>query len=112
MPSSPKIKSEEEMQQAKERSATLERHVQTILVSLLTGAVMFAASYLFSDTSSKATSKVQLEVLTAQVVQLRVDIKALETSYVRRDDFAAQDARVRVLEANVAAIRAKIGPRE
>lgn len=101
--------SQDSTKQNESRFVAFERHLQTVLVTFMAGAVMFAANYFFSDTSSKATSKVQLEMLTSQVVQLRVDIKALEVSYVRRDDFSRQEDRVRQLENSVTAIKTKIG---
>jgi hypothetical protein len=85
---------------SKERrsSANLERHIQTILISAITGALMFAANYIYSDNRSKAVAQTQLEVLTGQVIEMRADLRALQTNYVKREEYKDLEARVRALE--------------
>lgn len=79
-------------------SANLERHIQTILISAITGALMFAANYIYSDNRSKAVAQTQLEVLTGQVIEMRADLRALQTNYVKREEYKDLEARVRALE--------------
>ena len=79
-------------------SANLERHFQTILITIITGAVMFAAQYVYNDDRSKAVQQTQLEVLTTQVIEMRADIKAMQANYVRREEFKELDIRLRALE--------------
>ena len=81
--------------------ANLERHLQTILISLCTGALLFAANYFYTDNRSKAVQQTQLEVLTVQVIEMRADLRALQTNYVKRDELKELDARVRELEQRV-----------
>ena len=52
----------------------MERHIQTILIALITGAIIFAANYIYSDNSQKASQATQLELLTSQVIELRADV--------------------------------------
>lgn len=79
-------------------AANVERHIQTILISVITGALMFAANYFYSDNKSKAVQQTQLEVLTTQVIEMRSDLRALQTNYVKRDELKDLELRVRVLE--------------
>lgn len=76
----------------------LERHVQTILISIITGAILFVANYVFTDSREKAVQGAQLEALTRQVLELRADIKSLQTDYASRNELKALDERVRRLE--------------
>lgn len=77
-------------------AGTLERHVQTILISIVTGALIFAASYFYNDNKDKALSKSQLEVLTVQVFEMRADVKSLQLNVVRPDE--VRDLQRRVLD--------------
>lgn len=79
-------------------TANLERHVQTILISLCTGALFFAANYVYSDNRTKAVQQTQLEVLTAQVIEMRTELRALQSAYARRDELKELDVRLRQLE--------------
>lgn len=85
-------------QQQERRKLDIERHIQTIMVSLLTGAAMFSASYFFTDKADKAMTRVQLENLVNQVNELRTDIRDMRQSFVRRDEFTDHEARLRKLE--------------
>lgn len=82
-------------------SANMERHIQTILISVITGALMFAANYFYNDNRSKAVQQTQLEVLTAQVIEMRADLRSLQTNYVKRDEFKDIEMRLRDLERRV-----------
>lgn len=77
---------------------TIERHVQTILISIITGAILFVANYVFNDSKEKAVQGTQLEVLTRQVIEMRADIRSLQTDYASRTEVRALDERVRKLE--------------
>lgn len=78
--------------------ATVERHIQTILVSLCTGALFFMVSYVYNTNEAKAVQKTQLEALTVQVIEMRADLKALQTNYARRDELRELELRIRQLE--------------
>lgn len=77
---------------------TLERHIQTILISVCTGALFFAANYIYTGNEAKAVQKTQLEALTTQVIEMRADLKALQNNYVRKEEFREMEIRVRQLE--------------
>lgn len=77
---------------------TLERHVQTILISIITGSIVFAANYVYSDSKDKAVAQTQLQVLTSQVIEMRAEVRALQGSYVRREEIKELELRLRQLE--------------
>ena len=84
----------------KERSvAAIERHIQTILIAVITGALFFSANYIFTDTRSKGVQQTQLEVLTSQVIEMRGDLRSLQNNYVRRDELKEIEIRVRTIES-------------
>lgn len=81
------------------RSAVnLERHIQTIMIAVITGALFFAANYVYSDNRAKAVQQTQLEVLTSQVFEMRADLRSLQTNYVKKEELRELDSRIRELE--------------
>lgn len=82
-------------------SANMERHIQTIMISVITGALLFAANYFYEGNRSRAVQQTQLEVLTTQVIEMRADLRAMQTNYVRRDEFKELEGRIRDLELNL-----------
>lgn len=80
----------------KSEPGTVERHIQTVLISVVTGSLIFAANYFYSDNRDKAVSKSQLEVLTVQVLEMRNDIRSLQSNYVKAEE--VRDMQRRVLE--------------
>lgn len=76
----------------------IERHVQTILVSLVTMAVGYLVSDQISSGKVAAATNTQMEFLTRQVVELRADIKSLQVTYVRAEQFNDHEVRLRQLE--------------
>lgn len=81
---------------ATEASSRLESHIQTILISIITAALVFAATYFYNDNKDKALNKSQLEVLTVQVFEMRADVKSLQLNVVRPDE--VRDLQRRVLD--------------
>ena len=62
---------------------------------------MFSASYFYNDNRGKAVQQTQLEVLTAQVIEMRADLRALQFNYVKRDEFKELEQRMRALEVRL-----------
>lgn len=83
------------------RGLNLERHIQTILIAIITGAILFAANYFYNDNRDKALSQSQLEVLIVQVAEMRNDLKALQTNYVRPSEMVDVQSRLLELERKV-----------
>ena len=76
----------------------LTKHVQTILVTLATGGILFAASYIYNDAQAKATQTAQLNLVIAQVIEMRAEIKDLQAAQATKVDLKELEARLRVLE--------------
>lgn len=88
----------------------MERHLQTILITFITGSVIFAANYFFTDKESKAVLVTNLAHLTAQVSELRADVKVMRAEQVSRTQVLELETRVRELERQ-ADTRAHRSPR-
>lgn len=80
------------------RDGNQERYIQTILISVITGSIGFAANYVYSDSRDKAVQQTQLQVLTSQVIEMRAEVRALQGTYVRREEIKELEQRVRQLE--------------
>lgn len=74
----------------------LERHVQTVLIALCTGGIMFAANYFFADRGDKAVLVTQMQHMSTTMTELKAEIKALNALYVTKT--VDMEARIRVLE--------------
>lgn len=79
----------------------IEKHIQTILVSLITGAIVFASSYVFNDKSDKAVLASQLQTISAQVAELRSEVRASSVSFATKDSHIDHENRIRTLERKV-----------
>ncbi len=84
-----------------ESTSRLESHIQTILISIITAALVFAATYFYNDNKDKALNKSQLEVLTVQVFEMRADVKSLQLNVVRPDEVRDLQRRVLDLERSM-----------
>ena len=87
------------------KAGSVERHVQTILITVTTAALMFAANYFYNDNRQKAVAQTQLEVLTGQVIEMRADLRALQVNYVKREDWKELELRLRDIERRVGSSR-------
>jgi hypothetical protein len=87
-----------QIQQGSGKFVQWERHLQTVMIALITGSIFFAANYFYNDNQSKGVVKLQLDTLTNQVIELRADIKALQFNYVKREEFRELEERVRRIE--------------
>lgn len=83
------------------KAGRFEQHVQTVMISIVTGAIVFAAQYVYSDSREKAVLQTQLEVLTAQVIEMRSDLRALQSAYATKTDVKELELRIRQLERSV-----------
>jgi cell division protein FtsB len=96
------------MNETTERSfaGNMERHLQTILITFITGSIVFAANYFFTDKESKAVLITNLSHLTAQVAEMRADLRTLRAEQATKSQVEGLEERVRALErAQAAATR-------
>lgn len=82
-----------------ERDAgVLERHAQTILISIITAAILFSASFMYTSNSSVTSMATRVEFMSAAINKLESKIDMMNTNYAKREDLEKMDERVRTLE--------------
>jgi hypothetical protein len=79
----------------------LEKHVQTILISLITGSIVYAFSYFLADKSDKAILTTQLQAISVQVAELRTEVRSNSTNFATKENIADHEARLRIVERKV-----------
>lgn len=82
-------------------NANMERHVQTIGIALIVGALTWAAQYFYNDNREKGEDRAQLGILTTQVIELRADFKAAQLSFARREDMDKLERRILDMETRL-----------
>lgn len=94
------------MEQAKRTTyETMERHLQTILITIITGSIVFAANYFFTDKESKAILLTNLSNLTAQVSEVRAELRVMREQQAKQTHVDEIERRVRELERVTASQR-------
>ena len=83
----------------RERKTGLERHVQSILLALITAGLIGLGSFVIVSREDAVRSSSKFDALTAEVAALRGQIALLQNNYVARDDFRDHESRLRTLEA-------------
>ncbi|MDO8385099.1 MAG: hypothetical protein Q7T13_01700 [Polaromonas sp.] len=79
----------------------IERHLTTIIVSLATGAIVFSASYFFTDKADKAVLTNQLQSISIQVAELRTEVRGIQSNFATKDSHNDHEVRIRALEKRV-----------
>lgn len=94
------------MEQAKRTTyETMERHLQTILITIITGSIVFAANYFFTDKESKAILLTNLSNLTSQVGEVRAELRVMREQQAKQTYVDDIERRVRELERVTASQR-------
>jgi Tfp pilus assembly protein PilN len=75
--------------------SVLERHFQTIILSLATAAILFTSSFVYTTRAEVSVMQAQITVLSNQILELRADIKAMQSMYVLKEDFHNLENRFR-----------------
>lgn len=75
-----------------------EINFSSILTSLILGAIIFSAAYLFNNKSEVAILSTQISTLQLTITELRNDMKVLQNNGVRREEYNELKARVERLE--------------
>lgn len=76
-----------------------EINFSSILTSLLLGAIIFSAAYLFNNKSETAILSTQITTLQSTITELRADIKVIQANSIRREEFDDLKRRVGAIEA-------------
>lgn len=84
-----------------EQKSALERHVQTILVTLITAGIAWIVTDRLSADKTIQAASLKLEYVSEQISSLRAEIRLLQNNYVRQEQFADHEERIRKLEQHV-----------
>jgi TolA-binding protein len=87
--------------QQEDKRPGIERHVQTILASLITAGIVYLITDQIGSARLLAATQVSMKFLTDQIVELRSDVKAMQQinqQYVRQSQYEGLEERVRRLE--------------
>lgn len=81
-----------------EPKSLLERHIQTILISIITAAILFSATFIFNTNKDGALIAQQVTQMTVQLNALSLKMDSMQTNYVTRAEFKDHEDRLRVIE--------------
>ena len=80
------------------KSSLIERHLQSVLLALITAALLYSGSFVVQAREDAVRTAAQLAALTSEVAGLRSQLGVMQGSYVQRDDWKDHEARLRHLE--------------
>ena len=80
------------------KSSLIERHLQSVLLALITAALLYSGSFVVQAREDAVRTSSQLSALTSEVAGLRAQLAVMQGSYVQRDDFRDHESRLRHLE--------------
>lgn len=78
---------------------SLDKHVQTICVSLITAAILFMAGFTYNTSQANAQLAVEMKYVSAQLTDMKVKLEEMNSTYVKRTDFNDHESRIRKLES-------------
>lgn len=94
------------------RVGSMERHIKTILIAVITGAIFFVGNFIFAQNSKSAAQVTTLEFISTQIVEIRGDLRALQASSVSRKEYEGLETRVQGLEQRVTELRERLGVKQ
>lgn len=80
------------------KGSLIERHIQSVLLALITAALLYSGSFVVQAREDAVRTAAQLTALTTEVSGLRAQLAVMQGSYVQRDDFRDHESRLRHLE--------------
>ena len=83
------------------RRNLLEQHAQSVLLALITAALLYSGSFVLQAREDAVRTAAQLATLTSEVAALRAQLAAMQAAYggfVGREDFRDHEDRLRSLE--------------
>lgn len=84
-----KLSSEHKNDVDSETKGSLERHAQTILIALITGALAFTANFVYSSNESLGKIQLQVDYLSKSMIKLEAKIEEMSSRYVDKTAFDA-----------------------
>lgn len=80
------------------KGSLIERHIQSVLLALITAALLYSGSFVVQAREDAVRTAAQLTALTTEVSGLRAQLAVMQGSYVQRDDWKDHESRLRHLE--------------
>jgi hypothetical protein len=84
--------------EASSNTSVFERHAQTILISVITAAILFSAAFVYNANEKMSTLAAKLEFMSSLITKLELKIDSMNSNYVQKADFGDLEKRVRELE--------------
>ncbi len=85
-------------QEATPKRSVIEQHAQSVLLAVITAAVLYSGSFVVQARENSVRLSEQLASLTTEVAAMRAQIVVMQGNYVTRDDFRDHESRLRHLE--------------
>lgn len=82
------------------RRVGIEQHVQSILLTVITAAVLYSGTFVIGAREDAVRFTAQIAALAAEVGALRVQLSAMQTNYTSREEYRDHEARIRMLESS------------
>lgn len=86
--------------EGKSDESFMEKYFQPIMVTIMTGAIIACASFMYNTGNTLAVVQTQLTTLSAQFVDLKTKMETMQNNYVDKSDFNQLETRVRILETS------------
>jgi len=75
-----------------------EQHGQTLLLSIITAALLWAAKTQYEANALQATLVARIDNLSANVARLEGAVATMQQQFVTRAEFAVHEARIQAVE--------------
>ena len=80
------------------RKMGIEQHVQSILLTVITAAVLYSGTFVIGAREDAVRFTAQIASLASEVAALRAQLAAMQTNYTSREEYRDHEARIRTLE--------------
>ena len=87
-----------ETEGAASRFMVWERHGQSLLLAIITAALLGTVSILYNSNATQAAMANEMRSLSTQVAELRGTVSAMQLNYVTRNEFVMHMQRLQALE--------------
>ena len=92
------MKTDQDIPEATRRVRLWEQHLQSVLLALITAALIFAATSLVDAKALQATLVAQIAALSNQVARLEGSVSTVQANHVSRTEFMVHEQRLQTLE--------------
>ena len=89
--------SSEEGNATKERSG-IERHFQSLALTLIAAAVLYMAGFVVEAREEAAANRERLAAISSQMAEVQRQLTAIQGNFVTREEWRDHETRLRALE--------------